>query len=105
ETYTGGSLPKPGVGIYVTAEAPVAARRLEVLSTTPGWTAQVYAAPTTPASTLAGWGRPIARLHGDRKETVALRTPAGQRYRSYLIWIEKLPPGGKVELSEVRLVG
>jgi serine/threonine-protein kinase len=103
ETYSGGVLPKPGVGIYVTAEAPVAARRLEVLSTTPGWTAQVYAAET-PATTLGGWGRPIARLGGKSKETVPLRTPSGQRYRSYLIWIEKIPPGGKVELSEVRLL-
>ena len=104
ETYSGGVLPKPGVGIYVTAETPVAARRLEVLSTTPGWTAQVYAAET-PATTLAGWGRPIARVRGEARSLVPLRTPAGQRYRSYLIWIEKIPTGGKVELSEVRLLG
>jgi serine/threonine-protein kinase len=103
ETYSGGALPKAGVGIYVTADSLVAARRLEVLSTTPGWTAQVYAAET-PATTLAGWGRPIARLGGKSKETVPLRTPAGKRYRSYLIWIEKVPPGGKVEISEVRLL-
>jgi hypothetical protein len=105
ETYSGGTLPKPGVGIYVTAESPVAARRLEVLSTTPGWTAQVYAAPTTPAPTLAGWGKPVARLGGKDKETVPLRTPSGRRYRSYLVWIDKLPPAGKVELSEIRLLG
>jgi hypothetical protein len=104
ETYSGGVLPKPGVGIYVTADSPVAGRRLEVLSTTPGWTAQVYAADT-PAATLSGWGRPIARLGGKTKETVALHTPSGRRYRSYLIWIEKIPSGGKVELSEVRLLG
>jgi serine/threonine-protein kinase len=103
ETYNGGVLPKPGVGIYVTADSPVAARRLEVLSNTPGWSAQVYAAQT-PAPTLAGWGRPIARLRGESRSVAALRTPAGQRYRSYLIWIEKIPPGGKVELSEIRLL-
>jgi serine/threonine-protein kinase len=105
ERYTGAILGKPGVGLYVTAEAPVAARRLEVLTATPGWTAQVYAAPTSPATTLTGWGRPIARLSGAAKESVALNTPAGRRYRSYLIWIEKLPPGGQVNLSEVRLLG
>jgi hypothetical protein len=98
-------LGKPGVGLYVTAEAPVAARRLEVLSLTPGWSAAVYAAPTAPPTTLAGWGRPVARLHGRAKEIVIPRTPAGRRYRSYLIWIDKLPPGGIVQLAEVRLLG
>jgi serine/threonine-protein kinase len=105
EHYSGGVLGKPGVGLYVTAEAPVAARRLEVLSLTPGWSASVYAAPTSPPTTLAGWGRPVARLHGRTRETVIPRTPAGQHYRSYLIWIDKLPPTGIVQLAEVRLLG
>jgi serine/threonine-protein kinase len=105
ETYNGASLgPKPGVGLYVTADSPVAARRLEVTSPTPGWKGEVYAAPTAPAATLAGWGRPIATLDGSRNATVDLHTPAGQRFRSYLIWITKLPPGGQVELAEVRLL-
>jgi serine/threonine-protein kinase len=104
ETYTGGVLPKPGVGLYVTADTPVAARRVEVLSSTPGWSGQVYAAPDAPAATLSGWGRPVAKLRGGSKESVALRTPAGQRFRSYLIWIDKLPPSGFVRLTEVRLL-
>jgi tRNA A-37 threonylcarbamoyl transferase component Bud32 len=107
ETYTGGNLgPKPGVGLYVTADSQVAARQLEVLSPTTGWRAQIYAAPTAPAPTLAGWGKPIAQLDATAaKTTVELRTPPGARYRSYLIWIVKLPPAGQVELSEVRLLG
>jgi serine/threonine-protein kinase len=104
ETYAGGALGKPGVGLYVTAAAPVAARRLEVRSPTPGWSAQVYAAPAAPAPTLAGWGRPLARLRGGTKVSVALRTPAGARFRSYLIWIDRLPTTGVVKLSEVRLL-
>jgi serine/threonine-protein kinase len=103
ETYDGGVLGKPGVGIYVTAAAPVAARRLEVRSLTPGWTAQVYAAPAA-ATTLAGWGQPVAKLRGVAKESVALRTPPGARFRSYLIWIDKLPAAGVVKVSEVRLL-
>jgi hypothetical protein len=103
ETYSGGVLPKPGVGLYVSADSPLAARRLDVRSLTPGWSGQVYAA-AAPATTLAGWGRPVARLHGGAKESVALRTPAGERFRSYLIWIDKLPPAGVVKLSEVRLL-
>jgi hypothetical protein len=106
ETYAGGNLAsKQGVGLYVTAAAPVAARALEVRSPTPGWRAEVYAARTAPASTLAGWGKPIATIQGATKATVKLNTPPGQRFRSYLIWIVKLPPTGQAQLSEVRLLG
>jgi hypothetical protein len=101
EIYTGGVLPKPGVGLYVTAGSPVAARRLEVFSDTPGFAAKVYAAPA-PAADLAGWGQPIGKLKGARKQTVVLHT-GGRRYRSYLIWIDKVPPTGQVKLAEVRL--
>jgi eukaryotic-like serine/threonine-protein kinase len=105
ETYTGAVLGKPGVGLYVTADSPVAARRLEVLSETPGWNAKVYAVAGAPPATLDDWGRPVATLRGLEKETVPLRTARGQRYQSYLIWIDKLPPGGAVKLREVRLLG
>jgi serine/threonine-protein kinase len=104
ETYTGAVLPKAGVGLYVTASSPVAARQIEVFSPTPGWSGEVYAA-ATPAPTLAGWGRPIAHLRGTSRATVQLTTPAGALFRSYLIWITKLPSGGQVQLSEVRLFG
>jgi serine/threonine-protein kinase len=104
ETYSGGNLGKPGVGLYVTAESPVAARRLEVISKTPGFSARIYAAPT-PSPTLAGWGQPIGTLRGVAKETVTLRAPAGKAFRSYLIWITKLPAAGQVQLNEVRLLG
>jgi hypothetical protein len=101
ETYNAGALPKPGVGLYVTAGSPVSARKLEVFSDTAGFSAKVYAAPT-PAADLAGWGQPVANLDGRRKQTVTLHTGGG-RYRSYLIWIDKLPPPGVVRLTEVRL--
>jgi hypothetical protein len=82
----------------------VAARKLEVLSSTPGFHAKVYGSLTPPPD-LAGWGRPIGSLSGVRKQTVTLHTSPGQRFRSYLIWIDKLPAGGMVKLSEVRLLG
>src|SRR4051794_17051228 len=104
EIYDGGVLPKPGVGLYVTAEAPVAARRIEVLSSPPGWSGKVSAATDAPATTLAGWGRPVARLGGEAKQIVPLRTAAGARFRSYLVWIEKLPTAGVVKLTEVKLL-
>ena len=102
EQYTGGVLPKPGVGLYVSAASPVAARKLEVFSDTKGFAAKVYAAPI-PATDLAGWGQPIASLDGKHKQTVTLHT-GGRRFRSYLIWIVKVPPPGQVRLTEVRLL-
>jgi hypothetical protein len=97
-----GALTKPGVGLYVTASSPVAAKKLELFSDTKGFSAKVYAA-AAPATDLAGWGQPIANLDGKNKQTVTLET-GGRRFRSYLIWIDKLPPGGQVRLSEVRLL-
>ncbi len=63
---------------------------------------RIYAAPTPPAD-LAGWGQPIGELRRQPKQTVTLSMPPGERYRSYLIWITKLPPPGQVRLNEVRL--
>jgi hypothetical protein len=97
-------LQKPGVGLYVSVGSPVAGRKLEVLSDTPGFHAKVYGA-LTPAPDLAGWGRPLASLSGARRETVTLPTSRGTSYRSYLIWIDKLPAAGQVKLDEVRLFG
>ena len=74
----------------------------EVFSDTAGFTAKVYAAPT-PAADLAGWGQPIAELSGKRRQTVTLHTSGGL-YRSYLIWIDKLPSAGQVRLTEVKLL-
>jgi serine/threonine-protein kinase len=107
ETYEGGNLAgKPGVGLYVTAKDPVAAKRLTVVSPAPGWTADIYAAEAAPPSTLAGWGRPIGELHvKSSRAAAALDPPPGLRFRSYLIWITKLPSDGRAEIASVRLLG
>jgi eukaryotic-like serine/threonine-protein kinase len=102
EQYGGGVLSKPGVGLYVSAASPVAARKLEVFSDTRGFAAKVYAAPA-PATDLTGWGQPVANLDGKSKQSVALHT-GGRRYSSYLIWITKIPPAGQVRITEVRLL-
>src|SRR5207302_9070837 len=50
---------KPGVGLIIQAQGRHRFSRLEVDSPTRGWSASVYIAPS-PASTLAGWGKPVA---------------------------------------------
>jgi serine/threonine-protein kinase len=102
EQYSGGVLPKPGVGLYVSAASPVAAKKLEVFSDTRGFSAKIYAAQV-PATDLTGWGQPIGKLDGKNKQIATLDT-GGKHYRSYLIWITKVPAAGQVRLTEVRLL-
>jgi serine/threonine-protein kinase len=101
-TYNGGVFPpgKSGVGIYVWTQTPVAARRVEVLSPTQGYTARIYASNEQPAR-LAGWGKPIGLIRHGGKAHAGL--PGSTAYSHYLVWINKLPPQGHVEISEVRV--
>jgi serine/threonine-protein kinase len=70
---------------------------------TPGWQGQIYVAAAGPPPALAGW-KAVADFTMTRpRQTISLDT-AGQRFRYYLIWITKLPPGQeKAEISEVQL--
>jgi serine/threonine-protein kinase len=96
ETYYSGSLGKPGVGIYVDAAPHVAAREIVLLTSTPGWSVQIWARNTTPNPSdnfpvgRGGWtmvggapwvhGRQAIRINGTEKQ-----------YRYYLVWITSLP--------------
>jgi eukaryotic-like serine/threonine-protein kinase len=105
ETYQDGNLGKAGVGIYVDAKPRVAARVMQVLTPTPGFAADVFAAPgggPAPAQ-LEGWKK-VGSLNAERtKNRVDLAT-GGRRYRYYLVWLTSLPPGrSSAEISEIRL--
>lgn len=109
ESYTGGTFgTKQGVGIYLDVGAgskAVAATKLDVATSTPGWGATVLAAadaPSPPATRDdAGWvevGSLATAPDGD--VVVPLRTN-GTRYRYYLLWFTSLPPAaaGKAKIS------
>jgi serine/threonine-protein kinase len=106
ETYEGNTLgSKAGVGIYVIADPAVAARAIEVLTPTKGWTGAIYVAKAgpPPASITSGWKKlgdiPSAKA-SQRVDLDTARNP----FRYYLVWITKLPPGqNKVAISEIRL--
>jgi tRNA A-37 threonylcarbamoyl transferase component Bud32 len=105
ETYRGNTLGgKAGVGMYVVADPTVAARAIEILTPTKGWAGAVYVAKKGPVPpSIDGWQKlgdiPSAKV----SQRVDLDT-AGNRFRYYLVWITKLPPGAdKVEISEIRL--
>ncbi|HEX8067309.1 MAG TPA: protein kinase [Thermoleophilaceae bacterium] len=109
ERYNAGTLPKPGVGLYLDAGVPIAARRIDLRSPTPGFVVQVYGSSLAPFAeptpeSFARWGKPLATKTVDAKRSIALDT-GGRQLRYYLVWIAKLPPtGGRVDLATVRLL-
>ncbi|HEY3188484.1 MAG TPA: protein kinase [Solirubrobacteraceae bacterium] len=105
EAYQGGTLNnKAGVGIYVDAKPDVAARAIEVVTPTKGWEGAIYVAPNGPApSSLDGYRR-LAAIDATKTRNRVDLDPATNRYRYYLVWITKLPPGKeRVAISEIRL--
>jgi serine/threonine-protein kinase len=110
ENYDGGVLTKPrgdqpGVGLYIDAKPSVAARAITLRTTTPGWTAQIFAANTIPQSWPdPAWKAVSGPRRIDRAKVRILLNPGGQRFRYYLIWITALPPGKTdATISEVYL--
>jgi eukaryotic-like serine/threonine-protein kinase len=105
ETYEGNTLGgKAGVGIYVIADPTVAARAMQILTPTKGWAGAVYVAKKGPVPpTIDGWQKLGDIPSAKSSQRVDLDT-AGNRFRYYLVWVTKLPPGAdKVEISEIRL--
>jgi eukaryotic-like serine/threonine-protein kinase len=105
ETYEGNTLGgKAGVGIYVVADPTVAARAMQILTPTKGWAGKVYVAEKGQVPpTIDGWQELATIASAKASQRVDLDT-AGNRFRYYLVWITKLPPGAdKVEISEIRL--
>ena len=93
------------MGISVVADPTVAARAMEVLTPTKGWAGAVYVAKKGPApATIDGWGTRIGVIPSAKASQRVDLDTAGNRFRYYLVWITKLPPGAnKVEISEIRL--
>jgi len=98
----GGLGKKPGVGLYVEADAAVAASRLDVVTRFPGWDAQVYASDSVPA-TIDGWTRIGGTTTIGETGRISLDS-AGRPFRYYLLWIVKLPAGGKASIAELTLL-
>jgi serine/threonine-protein kinase len=104
EHYIDGTLgSKPGTGIYIDAAPGLAARALEVQTPTAGFQASVYGAvrfdgalPYGASESLAerGWTPLAAPRAIGGHTTIGLDTD-GRRYRYYLLWIVRLPPGSE----------
>jgi serine/threonine-protein kinase len=108
QQYYGGSLGKPGVGVYVDANPGVVARKLRLVTDTPGFSAQIWARNTAPKPNLADFGQPGGWVQLASQPFVHHRQPidlpAQAPYRYYLVWIVSLPPGQQsVSLNEISL--
>ena len=109
ERYSSGSLTKSGVGLYVDMGTPIAARRVDVRSHTPGFQAQVYGSNQAPfaqpdAASFIRWGQPLAQVTVDSKRRIGVDT-GGSALRYYLVWITKLPPGlQNAEIASLRVL-
>jgi len=103
ETYEGGfeGSDKSGVGLYVNAGSRVPARQLDVITSTPGFKAAVYASDSVP-SRLQDWNKVSTTINVKREQEIQLDT-ARKGFRNYLLWISELPDGGKVTIKELAL--
>jgi eukaryotic-like serine/threonine-protein kinase len=103
ETYQGGlaGSNKAGVGLYLDADSPVAAREMDVVTATPGFQAEIYAANTVPGQ-IGDWTRVARRTYVTQDQRIRLDT-AGTQYRYYLLWIVELPDANKADVRELSL--
>ena len=97
-------LQKAGVGIYLDASPGVAGRQLTIRTTTPGWTATIYARTDTPSTAPpgAGWQRVGQANKSGGTQTVRLST-GRRRYSFYLVWITDLGGHQSVAVNELTL--
>ena len=72
---------------------------------TTGWSGKVYVANSVDADAtdLSGWQDIGANVDATKKRLAIPLDTAGQRFRYYLVWITKLPPSGRVGISEIVL--
>jgi serine/threonine-protein kinase len=104
ESYQGGTMNKPGVGIYVDANPGVAAAAMQATTPHGGWAASIYGANGGPPSNLKGWTQlaPNKTVGGSKERW--LFSTRGKRYRYYMLWITSLPPNQQnVQISELSL--
>ncbi len=100
--------PDPGVGIYVTSKAAASPKTMKILSPTPGWDAQIFAAAAGPPEEIEEWGEQVGEVkNASKEEEVDLHLGGAAKY--FLIWFTKASPASdqegrfQVEISDIKL--
>ena len=99
------SLDKPGVGLYIDAKPGTSSREIVIYTATSGFNVQIYAQNAVPDLDRFGpdWVRLASVRDVHNPQPIPIDTGT-TRYRYYLVWITKLPPGhDSVSLNEVVL--
>jgi len=102
--------PDPGVGLYVTTKSDATPAKMLVRTPTPGWDAEVFAAPDggEPPSELSGWGVTVGvatDASSEQEIDLSVRKPS----RHFLIWFNKAAAARdqegryEIEVSDVNL--
>jgi eukaryotic-like serine/threonine-protein kinase len=111
ETFEGTKTgPDPGVGIYVTTSSPATPKKMIVRTPTPGWNAQVFAAPAGPPSDLSGWDEPVGEVE-EAEGTQEIDLDVRQPSTYFLLWFTKASPARdqegryQIEISDIKLLG
>jgi serine/threonine-protein kinase len=111
ETFEGTKTgPDPGVGIYVTTTSPATPKRMIVRTPTPGWNAQVFAAPAGPPSDITGWDEPVGEV-SEAEGTQEIDLDVRQPSTYFLLWFTKASPARdqegryQIEISDIKLLG
>jgi len=104
ETYNGSfeGVGKGGVGLYMDAGKRIMARRVDLVTATPGFEAEVYGSTTVPGQ-IGDWRKISRRTKVKENQRIALDTRAGE-FRYYLLWIVSLPEGNKANVLELALL-
>ena len=89
------------MGLYVDTGSPIAARQLDLVTSTPGFEAAIYASNSVPGG-IEGWDKVSRTLRVKQDQKIELDT-ARQRFRNYLVWITQLPEDGKADIKELSL--
>jgi tRNA A-37 threonylcarbamoyl transferase component Bud32 len=93
---------KAGVGIYVTLVVPATVHEVTVDTYESQWNGTIYTSANPAPATLGAWGRPrVSRANLGTQAVFAV--PAGPSARAVLVWITNLPPGGRLDISEIHL--
>ena len=111
ETFEGTKTgPDPGVGVYVTTSSPATPKRMIVRTPTPGWNAQVFAAPAGPPSDITGWDEPVGEV-SEAEGTQEIDLEVHQPSTYFLLWFTKASPARdqegryQIEISDIKLFG
>jgi serine/threonine-protein kinase len=111
ETFAGTKTgPDPGVGIYVMSTSNAKPTKMIVRSPTPGWDAEVFAAPEGAApAELSEWGEPVGEI-AEAGSVAEIDIDVKQPSRYFLLWFNKLSEARdqegryQVEVSDIKLL-